>query len=865
MTIAKKYSLTDLIDIRETRKLLQSVYDAMGIAAAIIGLDGEVLVASSWHRVCTDFHRANRETRRRCIESDTSLANELLEGKAFSFYRCQNGFTDAASPIIIEGMHVANAFVGQFFLEEPDMDFFRRQAGEFGFDEPAYLQAVSEIPVIAGDALPSMLAFLTSFAEMIASLGLKRLEQIETEKELRNTQARLEVQNRRLKEREQDLNRAQALARTGNWRLNVRSNVLHWSDETYRIFGIPSGTPMTYDAFLAAVHPEDREFVDKAWKAALASGTYDIEHRILRGNTVRLVHEQAELEFDEEGELLGGFGAVQDITELKRKDALVRVRLNLLEFAATHSTDEVLQKTLDEIGRLTDSPLGFLHFVDESQENLILQAWSSRTLREFCRTAGRGMHYPIASAGVWADCFHKKGPVIHNDYSTLPHRKGMPDGHPAVMRELLVPIIRFGRVVAILGIGNKPENYTPEDAVVASYLADVAWEIVMRRRAEDELLQAKQQWERTFDSVPDLIAILDDKHRILRVNREMARRLGKTPEEMVGLRCYESIHCSHAPHKFCPHTMTLRDGREHIAEVQEGRLGGSFIVSTTPLRDEHGATLGTVHVARDITERKRMEEELRKSRDELELRVRERTAELATAVAKLELMNQELQDFAKVASHDLQEPLRKIQAFGDRLRSRCADKLDETEKDYLARMENAAGRMQQLIRDLLTLSRVGTRFDPLKSIDLNEIAAEVVQVFEHCMRSNGGSLEISPLPTIDADATQMKQLFQNLISNALKFQAADTAPGIKVYSTTDKENCNIYFEDNGIGFEEKYLDRIFAPFQRLHGRGGYEGTGMGLAICRKIVDRHGGTITAKSEPGKGSMFIVSLPLKQKKS
>ena len=199
------FNLADLIDVERTQQLLENFLNAVGVPAAIIGLEGTVLVSSPWQRVCTDFHRHNEFTCRRCIESDTILANDLLEGKTFSLYRCLNGLTDAASPIIIEGKHLANAFIGQFFIEKPDLEFFRAQAKEFGFDQSAYLDAVSEVPIVAEETLPSILAFLTSFAEMTASLGLRQLRQLETEKELREARIRLERQNEKLLASEQDL------------------------------------------------------------------------------------------------------------------------------------------------------------------------------------------------------------------------------------------------------------------------------------------------------------------------------------------------------------------------------------------------------------------------------------------------------------------------------------------------------------------------------------------------------------------------------------------------------------------------------------------------------------------------------------
>ena len=236
--------------------------------------------------------------------------------------------------------------------------------------------------------------------------------------------------------------------------------------------------------------------------------------------------------------------------------------------------------------------------------------------------------------------------------------------------------------------------------------------------------------------------------------------------------------------------------------------------------------------------------------------------------------NAELQQFASVASHDLQEPLRKIQAFGNRLKASCGDALNEQGRDSLERMQNAAGRMQTLIDDLLMLSRVTTRAQPFVTVDLNRVVNEVLSDLEVRIQQTGGKVEVSTLPKIDADPVQMQQLLQNLLSNALKFHKQETPPVVKLSSQLfDSQqqpvmdgaiatSCQIVVEDNGIGFEQKYLDRIFNVFQRLHSRSQYEGTGIGLAICRKIVERHQGSITAQSSLEQGAKFTVTLPIKQ---
>ncbi|HXH03406.1 MAG TPA: ATP-binding protein [Candidatus Competibacteraceae bacterium] len=243
------------------------------------------------------------------------------------------------------------------------------------------------------------------------------------------------------------------------------------------------------------------------------------------------------------------------------------------------------------------------------------------------------------------------------------------------------------------------------------------------------------------------------------------------------------------------------------------------------------------------------------------------------ALDSLQASNKELQDFAFVASHDLQEPLRKIQAFADRLQERAGASLDEQSRDYLARMNHAARRMQTLIDDLLLYSRVTTKARPFEVVALSRVVREVLVDLEALIEQSGADIEVLDLPTLKADPTQMRQLFQNLLGNALKFRRPGVPPRIRVWaesggegdergSSRERSLCRVCVQDNGIGFDEKYLHRIFIPFQRLHGRAQYEGNGIGLAIVKKIVERHGGSVTARSQPGVGATFIVTLPGQQ---
>lgn len=237
--------------------------------------------------------------------------------------------------------------------------------------------------------------------------------------------------------------------------------------------------------------------------------------------------------------------------------------------------------------------------------------------------------------------------------------------------------------------------------------------------------------------------------------------------------------------------------------------------------------------------------------------------ETKQAQLRLEQSNRELESFAYVASHDLQEPLRKIQTFGDRLKATASEALNPESRDYLERMQSAATRMRRLIDDLLAFSRVGSKTQPFVPVNLADVARGVVEDLETSIQQAGATVTLGPLPALEADPTQMRQLLQNLVSNALKFRREGVPPAISVrVANPGAWPCELLVEDNGIGFDEKYLDRIFTVFQRLHGRGQYEGTGIGLAICRKIAERHGGSITARSVPGQGATFIVTLPPRQ---
>jgi PAS domain S-box-containing protein len=354
------------------------------------------------------------------------------------------------------------------------------------------------------------------------------------------------------------------------------------------------------------------------------------------------------------------------------------------------------------------------------------------------------------------------------------------------------------------------------------------------------------------------------------ISKDMIMRSGLSQEEkdiILRLGLYSSL------------TVPLRNGNDVIGIIVlvQGESRRVFtkkdLVMKTELADRASLAItnATLYAQTqdELIYRQELEAQLVEANEQLEARVRRRTEQLEATNDSLRRSNQELQDFAYVASHDLQEPLRKIQAFGNLLQEEYSSQLGEGD-EYIKRIRNAAARMSALIEDLLLFSRVTTKARPFVRVDLNVMVSEVLGDLETRIDDTHATVTVKKLPVIMADPMQIRQLVQNLISNALKFSKPETSPEVTIRATSARRGGKIYahtlyVEDNGIGFDEKYLDRIFAVFQRLHTRDNYQGTGIGLAICRKIVERHGGTITAQSAPDKGSTFIVTLPVRDKEA
>jgi PAS domain S-box-containing protein len=384
---------------------------------------------------------------------------------------------------------------------------------------------------------------------------------------------------------------------------------------------------------------------------------------------------------------------------------------------------------------------------------------------------------------------------------------------------------------------------------------------VERNILEAALFVERERAHVTLDSIGDAVASTDVAGNITFLNVVAQRMTGWSLADASGKPSSEVIKIVNTTSGLAladPMAAAMEQdatGRPQPNAILTSRSGTEVAIedSVAPIHDRDGKAIGDVIVFRDVSV------------------ARATQARLAYVSEELRRSNRELNDFAGIASHDLQEPLRKIQAFGDRLAERSRGTLDEESLDFLRRMQGASARMQTLIKDLLEYSQVSAAPSDMEPIDLGGLVADVVTDLEERLEATGAQVLVSPLPSIVANPLRMRQLFQNLVANALKFHREGVPAVVRVSASEVQQAAGsaawalgattweFRVEDNGIGFEEHYTERIFQPFHRLNGRQAFEGTGMGLAICRRIVEGHGGAIAATSRLGAGTTFVFTLP------
>ncbi len=627
------------------------------------------------------------------------------------------------------------------------------------------------------------------------------------EEKVKERTAELEEAYNSLKESENGLAEAQKIAHLGNWDWNIVTNGLYWSDEIYRIFGrSPQEFGATYDAFLSYVHPDDREYVNNAVIEALNGKSYSIDHRVILADGEEcIVHEQGEVTFDENNTPVRMKGTVQDITERKKAEE------------ALHESEEqfhALAEAMPQIVWITRADGWNIYFNHQWVE------YTGLTLEE---SYGHGWNKPFhpddqkRAWDAWQNAVHNNG-----SYS-LECRLRDADG--------------FYRWWLVRGV-----PFFNESGAIDKWFGTCT-DIHDIKLTEQALRESEARLRQFYDSGMFGVFYYNLDGSVTDANDEFLEIIGYTREDLQsGLIQWDKM----TP----PEYRSLDEyaiaelkatGVDTPYEKEFIRKDGSripiFLGAATidEARDE-----GVVFVL-DITERKKAEEILKLKLEELRR------------------SNEELEQFAYVSSHDLQEPLRMISSYLQLLQRRYQGKIDDKADKYIYYAVDGAARMQVLINDLLEFSRVTTKAGEPEPTDSELVLNQVLSNLDLYIKQNNATVTHDPLPEVMADNTQLAQVFQNLIANGIKFHGEE-APKIHISAEKKANEWLFSVKDNGIGIDPQYSEKIFEVFKRLHKKEEYPGTGIGLAICKKIVERHGGRIWVESELGKGSTFYFTLPI-----
>lgn len=639
------------------------------------------------------------------------------------------------------------------------------------------------------------------------------LELIRIKKELEHNEARLK--------------QAQAIAHVGNWEINFETGVSKWSDEAFRIFGRePRPEGLSTQECLEIVHPDDVEFVKHKINVTLENSKDSaFYHRVVhKDGSIRQLYAYNKCELNDQGKVRGVYGVVYDVTEEKEAQEKIKKSQQFLQKLTNKVPIVVYKFQMDKDGKMS------FPFVSKAIDKL-MPSLNPLDLKSDASKAFKLIHSDDQEL-VFKSIAHSYGMI--SDWN-LEFRVISPDNS----------------IIWLLGSA-VPE--AKEDGVVIwhGYLQN----ITEQKNADEQLRISKERYDlvakATNDSIYDWDLI---NNRVKRSGDGLRVLFGYDNEQADASENFwsERIHpddfdvCMSELNRILADPSLTTCHQEYRFLKADGRYAyiydKGFII-----RNEKGEAIRMIGATQDISSRKKIEEELKTLNDELELRAEELVA-----------TNEELEQFAYIASHDLQEPLRMVTSFLNLLQIKYDNELDDKARQYIYYASDGAVRMRRIILDLLEYSRVGRKGENYETVSANDLLLEALELNKAQIEEKEARILYQKLPLLVANRSALLQVFQNLISNALKYQRPGTIPGINISFVEDEKQIIFSIQDNGIGIETQYFEKIFVVFQRLHNKNDYSGTGIGLAICKKIIEHHKGRIWLESMPGKGSTFFFSIP------
>ena len=544
------------------------------------------------------------------------------------------------------------------------------------------------------------------------------------------------------------------------------------------------------------------------------------------------------------------------LTAAERKElALHKARVELSHHLIKNSIslEETAWLVLDPVLKLTDGEMGFVSYLDAgTKENVGFIHVSENA---HCFVGRRAIRFPMSEDGsyraLWGHALNTRQGFYTNDPAAHPAAKGVPVNHVPLRNFLTVPVTVGRNLLGQIAVANKPTAFDDEDLRIVGLFGELYGLALDRKFSEQALMDAErkaaERLERRFkafmNATPDRLHIVSVDGVMLDSHFGRLPFIAKNPSEVVGKTLSEMFPDGDIAAQMLAkiREAIANDGRpvvwEYVIPQLPDHVFEGHIIKSGP--DE------AMVVVREVTT-------ARKAQVELERKVRERTADL-------EASNATLQSFAWAASHDLREPLNKIQAYGQRFLKHHPD-LDAKGQEDLGVMTSAADRLSRLVENLLQYAKAGGKDDdPLTDVDLNRIVAETLSDLDESIKGSGAVVTVGPLPTVRAHATKLRHVFQNLLSNAIKFRKPGRPPTISVTGRTVGNDAVVVVRDDGIGFDPANREKIFTLFNRLHNRFDYPGTGVGLALCRRLLAQYGGTVSADACPDEGAAFIVKIP------